>query len=100
MCSCVFVFEDAPEFAGNLPEEEWVADHMERCLDAQEVSGFGRRSGTEPEKFHDHGDGALVRLIVSRCCRMCRSEQRHASGPGAPCERVWLLARGAQALAG
>jgi uncharacterized damage-inducible protein DinB len=22
----VFVFEDAPEFAGNLPEEEWVAE--------------------------------------------------------------------------
>ena len=23
----VFVFEDAPEFAQNLPEEEWVAEH-------------------------------------------------------------------------
>jgi len=23
----VFVFEDAPEFARNLPEEEWVAEH-------------------------------------------------------------------------
>src|SRR5271170_608473 len=22
----VFVFEDAPEFAGNLPEKEWVAE--------------------------------------------------------------------------
>jgi hypothetical protein len=22
----VFVFEDAPEFAGNLPEAEWVAE--------------------------------------------------------------------------
>jgi uncharacterized damage-inducible protein DinB len=28
----VIVFEDAPEFAGKLPEEEWLAEHDVGCL--------------------------------------------------------------------
>ena len=41
----VFVFEDAPEFARNLPEEEWVAERDPGRI-AQMLNDSARRCGT------------------------------------------------------
>ena len=63
----VFIFEDAPEFAGKLPEEEWVVERDPERLDAQELSGL-RRYKRAQRPLRLEGQGFVHLRPSGRCC--------------------------------